>query len=33
MSELRICAKRFGDLAVTTLPCGRRVYLSGPAYA
>ena len=33
MSELRSCAKRFGDLAFTTLPSdGPRVHLSGPAY-
>jgi len=32
MSEVRSCAKRFGGLAVTTLSCGPRVHLSGPAY-
>jgi len=34
MSELRSCAKRFGGLAVTTLPwwASRSFSLSGPAY-
>jgi len=34
-NELRTCAKRVGDLAVTALPGrpdGPRVHLSGPAY-
>jgi len=31
-SELRSCAKLVGGFAVTILPDGPRVHLSGPAY-
>ena len=32
MSELRNCAKRFGDSRSRLCPYGPRVHLSGPAY-